>query len=143
MRKSDLLFRAKRYCDVGKHRFTQPRERVLSLLASSIEPMGAYEILERLSCEKQKINPPTIYRAIEFWVQHGFIHKVQSMSAYIACCEHQHHENFCIFICDDCHKVIELKMQHLPKPITMNIEKKHLTIRGSNTEVHGICNRCK
>lgn len=142
MAKSDLLFRAKQYCEVGKHRFTEPRERVLSLLTQSAGPMGAYQILESLSSTKEKINPPTIYRAIDFWVLHGFIHRVQSMNAYIVCCEQQQHENFCIFICDDCHQVIELKVKHLPVPITADIKKKHLTMTGSNTEIHGKCNQC-
>lgn len=142
MEKLDLLLRAKRYCEAGKHRFTQPRERVLSLLIKSTAPMGAYQILELLSSDKGKINPPTIYRAIEFWAQHGFIHKIQSMNAYMICCEHQRHVNFCIFVCDDCHMVVELEMNRLPKPITADIENKHWTISGSNTEIHGTCNQC-
>ncbi len=141
MGKAGLLQRAKQYCDVGKHRFTQPRERVLVVLANVAEPMGAYQILEALSSGKEKINPPTVYRAIDFWAQHGFIHRVQSMNAYIACCEHDHHENFCIFICDNCNEVVELHMESL-SPILAEIERKHLKIARSNTEIHGSCNQC-
>ena len=142
MRKKNLLHRAKQYCSSGKHRFTQPREQVLAVLANMNEPMGAYQILEILSSGKRKINPPTVYRAIDFWEQHGFIHRIQSMNAYITCCEHDHHENLCIFICDNCKKVAELHMESI-SPLSSEIERKHFKVASSNTEVHGACNDCK
>lgn len=141
MGKTTLLERAKQYCEAGKHRFTQPRERVITVLSNATEPMGAYQILEKLAEGQGKTSPPTVYRAIEFWMLHGFIHRVQSMNAYIACCEHDHHENFCIFICDNCNDVIEMKM-NLPAPVSADAKKKHLTISSSNTEIHGSCNQC-
>lgn len=143
MKKLNVLLRAKQYCETKKYRFTQPRERVLSVLKHSSTPMGAYQILESLSSNKEKINPPTVYRAIEFWIQHGFIHKIQSMNTYMICCEHQHHENFCIFVCDDCHMVVELKMNHLPMPIITDMTNKHWIMASSNTEIHGTCNQCR
>jgi len=142
MVKSDLLRRAKHYCEDGKYRFTQPRERVLSLLIQSKAPMGAYQILEYLSSNKEKINPPTVYRAIEFWTQHGFIHRVESMNAYIVCCEHKQHSNLCVFICNECQDALELKMNKLPYPIANDLKNKHMTITGSATEIYGRCGKC-
>ena len=136
------LLKAKTYCEAGKHRFTKPRERVLSILINASKPMGAYQILEALSSVKEKVNPPTVYRAIEFWEQHGFIHRIQSMNAYLACCGHHDDESFFIFICDDCSDVVELKID-LPASISADIGKQHFTVTRSNTEVHGLCSRCK
>jgi Fur family zinc uptake transcriptional regulator len=142
MSKLNLMRRAKRFCEAGKYRFTEPRERVLSLLASYSEPMGAYQILESLSSRTEKLSPPTVYRAVEFWHEHGFIHRVESMNAYIACCEHNHHENFCIFICNECNTVVELNMQNFAPTIASDINHKHLTVTSSTTEIYGQCNKC-
>lgn len=142
MSEIDLIKRATTYCQLGKHRMTEPRKRVLSLLASARSPMGAYQILKALSSNSKKINPPTIYRAIEFWLQHGFIHRIQSLGTYISCREHLHHENFCIFVCDVCHMVIELEMPALPKNLATDIKQKHLAISGIQTEIRGTCSHC-
>ncbi len=143
MESRNLINKAREYCETKKHRFTLPRERVLSILKQAKIPMGAYQILEALSSSHEKVNPPTIYRAIEFWLKHGFIHRIESMNAFIVCCEHLQHDNFCIFICDGCQQVIELDMCHLPAPMTNDIVKKQLKITHASTEVHGKCRQCQ
>ena len=113
MNRSFVINRAKEFCKIGKHRFTLPRERVLSVLASGSAPMGAYKILTQLSQNEEKLKPPTVYRAINFWNTHGFIHRIESMNAYIICCRLHQHENFCVFICSSCHTAFELHMASL------------------------------
>ena len=138
----DLIHRAQKFCEASKYRFTAPRARVLSLLADCNAPMSAYQMLASLSSGKATISPPTVYRAIEFWNKHGFIHRIASMNAYIACCGHKQHENACIFICNTCHAVLELTMQQLPPPVVSAIASKHLTVTGSTTEIYGKCAQC-
>ena len=138
-----LLKRAQSFCEEGKHRFTEPRKRVLSILLTFKKPMGAYEILNVLSSDTRKINPPTIYRAIEFWHQHGFVHKIESINAYIACCHHKYHKNFCIFICNKCHSAIELELKQLSTLISNIATKENLIISESITEMYGQCQRCQ
>ncbi len=139
---SNKLNRAKRFCETNKYRFTEPRERVLSLLLSRHEPLGAYQILKLLSSKQAKIKPPTVYRAIDFWKKNGFIHRIESMNAYIACCEHKHHQNFCIFICNQCNKVSELTLETLSQSITNIIKDKSIVITRSTTELFGSCFEC-
>ncbi len=141
-KKSILIHRAERFCETHKYRMTEPRARVLSALAKDKQPMGAYQIINLLSSQTEKVSPPTIYRAIEFWHKHGFIHRIESMNAYVACCEHQHHENFCIFICSNCNTTQELNMKCLPGPVTHDIKNRHLTITNSVTEIRGKCSQC-
>ncbi|MFN3233879.1 MAG: Fur family transcriptional regulator [Gammaproteobacteria bacterium] len=142
MSKVNLVNRAKNFCEMKKYRFTIPRERVLTALAKRNKPMGAYQIIETLSTDKEKINPPTVYRAIEFWIKHGFIHRIESMNAYIACCGFHKHENFCMFICNNCNMVTELTMDKFPSGITEQILNKGMTIMSSFTEIYGKCCQC-
>ena len=141
MKEESILTRAKKYCENNKLRFTEPRQNILSLLAKSNEPLGAYKIKELLSLGKEKPNPPTIYRAIEFWEKHGFIHRVESLNAYIVCCQNHKHKNFCIFICDNCKitKEIYLKENLIS---TKNLKENDFTVHSYNTEISGKCSKC-
>jgi Fur family transcriptional regulator, zinc uptake regulator len=73
--------------------------QVLSLICQSHKPLGAYDLLEKLQ-EKQghRIAPPTIYRALEFLLAQGFIHRISSLNAFIACFhpEQSHYAYFLI-----------------------------------------------
>ena len=74
----------------GLH-LTPLRRRVLAILAESSAPLGAYAIIEQLSRrEGKRIAPPTVYRTLEFFLDHGFLHKIESRNAY-APCEHLGH----------------------------------------------------
>ena len=134
--------RAKKYCETNTYRFTAPRERVLAVLLASGKSMGAYAILAELSSEEQKMNAPTVYRAIDFWVKHGFIHKVESTNTYIACCHHGCSGHFCLFICDQCNVVMELQHTALPKSLEAVLQQRQLTVSRSTTEIHGRCAQC-
>ena len=86
-------------------------KEILSLLLSHPRAMGAYDIIEALSTDDNVVKPPTVYRAIDFWVKHGFVHKVESMNAYIACCHQHGHQHAIMMICDDCQDVKEMTLK--------------------------------
>lgn len=134
--------RAKKYCETHRFRFTEPRERVLSVLLASKKPMGAYEVLAKLSSSQQKVNPQTVYRAIDFWMQQGFIHKVESANAYVACCQHRCDGNFYLFICERCHDVMELLIEERPVAIETALKENGLVASRLFTEIHGRCRAC-
>ena len=43
----DILNKAKNFCTKNKHRFTDPRKKVLRIIASSKKPIKAYEVLDK------------------------------------------------------------------------------------------------
>jgi len=57
---------AEQYCRAHHLRLTPLRRRVLELIWSDHQPVGAYTLLERLGSEGRRPAPPTIYRALEF-----------------------------------------------------------------------------
>ena len=132
--------KAEQYCADNQLRFTQPRQFVLEILFNNKKPMGAYDILKELGRFIDTPKPPTAYRAIDFWREHGFVHKIESLNTYMACCtnheDHAHDINF--LVCNDCNTVDELhthpeKNNHLPKGF---IAKRQFT------EIHGTCETC-
>ena len=66
-------------------RMTAPRRRVLSLLLETGEPVKAYDLIARFGADGQAAKPPTVYRALEFLERRGVVHRIASISAYVAC----------------------------------------------------------
>jgi hypothetical protein len=55
-----------------------------------------------------------VYRALDFLLANGFIHKLESVNAFVAC----HHPNAAqhsvpFLICDGCHSAVELEDEHV------------------------------
>ena len=130
------------FCNKNKHRYTKPRKNVLRVIANSEKPLKAYEVLKKLARVLNNPKPPTIYRAIEFWESHNFIHRIQSLNAYSACKADHFHKGSQFMICNVCGKVIESHMCELPSAIKENVEEKTFMPLNWNLEVKGICNQC-
>jgi len=137
-----LIKLASEYCEQNKHRLTQPRLTVLKIIASSNKPLRAYEVLEKLGKTMENPKPPTAYRAIEFWQEHHFIHRIESLNAYFACEAGHRHKGSQFMICDDCGDVTETHLCDLPKPLKESTTKNAFIPSRWNFEVHGICAKC-
>ena len=71
--------------------------------------MGAYALLAELQGGRGKLGPPTVYRALEFLLAHKLIHKIETSSAYIACCDIEHPHESQFMICEDCGATEEIR----------------------------------
>lgn len=139
---SSIIERAKVYCTKQKERLTKPRFEVLRILASSSKALGAYEVLEELGKVLPTPKPPTAYRAIEFWLQHGFIHRIESLNAYVLCDANHRHAGSQFMVCDDCGSVIEAHICQLPDVLQEKSKDKNFTFTSWNIEIHGSCVDC-
>jgi Fur family zinc uptake transcriptional regulator len=81
----DALAAADKLCAEQGLRFTPLRRRVLELVWSSHKPVGAYALLDKLRSEDLGSAPPTVYRALDFLIEHGLIHRIERMNAFIGC----------------------------------------------------------
>ena len=72
-------------CTERGARLTPVRQRVLEIIWQSHRPLGAYAILEVLSAEGHSPAPPTVYRALEFLLTHGLVHRLSSLNAFVGC----------------------------------------------------------
>ena len=72
-------------CVAEGERMTAPRRRVLELLLAAGEPVKAYDLIARYGVDGQAAKPPTVYRALEFLERRGVVHRIASISAYVAC----------------------------------------------------------
>ena len=137
-----IIKHAKEFCQLNGHRWTDPRAHVLDILQKTGRAMTAYEILESLGQYLDKPKPPTAYRAIDFWVEHGFIHRIESLNAYILCQEGHHHDGSQFMICDDCGDVTEAHLCHLPNGLKDKAMHKNFKVNHWSVELHGQCAKC-
>ena len=139
---SNLLEKAKAHCEVNRLRLTAPRLQVLRILMEAQKPLGAYDILKQLAEHVQAPKPPTVYRAIQFWCEEGFVHCIDSLKAYVACPHGHHIGEAQFFICKDCGDVSEDSSAIDIKALQARAKKRNFIIKTCTTEVKGICTHC-
>ncbi|NQZ14796.1 MAG: transcriptional repressor [Alphaproteobacteria bacterium] len=139
----NIIKKATDYCEENKHRLTKPRLAVLNIINSSNKPLGAYDILDELGQVMHSPKPPTAYRAIDFWKEHGFIHRVESMNAYVICEEGHSHNGAQFMVCNDCGNVEEVHLSHLPKDLEKKVKSNGFKVDHWNAEISGQCEDCQ
>ncbi|WP_022941977.1 transcriptional repressor [Psychromonas hadalis] len=136
------LQRAIEICQQKKLRFTTLRQRVFLLMLAQEGAVSAYELLEQLKKYDSSAKPPTIYRALDFLLKHHFIHRIESLNAYLKCdyfgCEHPMQ----LLICEKCKRVIELSDPVIDNAFSDQAEQSGFKITNKVLEAHGICHNC-
>lgn len=131
------------FCKENGHRYTKPRSVVYEIIQKSDKALGAYEILDLSAKPLNNPKPPTIYRALEFLQKHGFIHRIESLNAYVSCSAGHHHKGSQFMICSSCGRVQEAHMCHPPEDLVGKISDKGFSLSHWNAELHGLCSQCQ
>ena len=123
-------------------RFTNIRKAVFRLILEHNVPIKAYELLDKLKIHKSSAQPPTIYRAIDFLMELGLIHKLNSLNAYFAC-SHPHKQHNCFFlVCMQCGLIQESCNAPLLESLQATAKKNNFQMNYCNLEIQGLCSNC-
>lgn len=137
------LSNAQSVCSERGVRFTKIRQRVFELIWQSHTPVGAYDLLPQLEQEGFNSAPPTVYRALDFLLELGLVHRINSLNAYIGCTSpHLKHES-CFFICRSCGKAQELEQDTLQQFCRTIESELGVQVARSTTELTGTCPQCQ
>ena len=134
---------AERICREQGLRFTESRKRVLKIIWDSHEAIKAYDILDKLQEVDKSAKPPTAYRALDFLLEHGFIHRIESLNSYIGCPNPDHTHEFQLLICESCGLVKEMDLAIMAKQLQNAAQKNGFAMRHQVIEVHGLCSACQ
>jgi len=142
-----LLDRAAGVCRRRGAQLTELRRKVLGLVLESARPMGAYELLDRLRAGRKTAAPPTVYRALDFLLEHGLIHKVEKLSAFVGCshrCDGEHVEAHAaqFLICERCGRVAELDDPEVGKALARAAQRNGFALASATVEAEGVCAEC-
>jgi Fur family zinc uptake transcriptional regulator len=142
--RADLIGEVEKACLERGLRLTPLRADVLRLVAESIRPVKAYDVLERIRESKAISAPPTVYRALDFLLEHGFIHKLGSMNAFVACSAPRTIHTGTFMICDSCHTAIEAMDEHVGHLLGNRARAMGFALHAKTQtlEIHGLCEAC-
>lgn len=138
------LASARALCGERGARLTPLREQVLELVWQSHKPLGAYQLMDRLAeASTRRVAPPTVYRALDFLLEQGLIHRINGLNAYVGCPspEHRHPNHF--LLCRACGVAVELESEALTRTIQANTREAGFSLENHSLEVTGLCPDCR
>lgn len=123
-------------------RLTEIRRQVLEILLESHSALGAYDVLARLNTGGRGAQPPIAYRALDFLVENGFAHRIESLNAFVACAcpEDAHRPAF--LICRGCRKVAETPCTPMRQAMSPEAKALGFRIDDVTVEAQGLCAGC-
>ena len=141
---SDAIAHAEAICVARHERLTPMRRAVLEALLASHSPLGAYELIDRLSVRGQRVAPITIYRALDFLREQGLVHRIESRNSFIACVHNHDSADPVVFlICEKCGAVGEAASAAVADTIKSASRAAGFTPKTPVIEISGICAHCK
>lgn len=137
-----VLARAHRICAERSVRLTPRREMVLRLLCEADRPLSAYELLEQMRGAVRNPAPPTVYRALDFLLEQGLAHKLETLHAYIGCAHPDHPHASQFLICNDCGEVSEVEDPAIARSLQAAGRAAGFRTRRPVVELLGTCAAC-
>lgn len=131
------------YCSSHNLRVTPPRLCAFKIVQSAKKPITAYDVLGLMGKDIKNPKPPTAYRALDFLTLHGFIHRIESLNAYMSCASDHKHTGSQFMICDVCGNVEEIHLCELPENFEEKLSSQDFCLKYWNIEVHGECSKCR
>ncbi|HVE09284.1 MAG TPA: Fur family transcriptional regulator [Paraburkholderia sp.] len=122
---------------------TTLRRQVYTLIAASDRPIGAYDLLAALEPQRGRVPPTTVYRVLDFLVEHGFVHRIESKNAFFACCEIGRPHQGQFLICESCGETVEIPGDELAAQLASSEPAHGFTVRHQVVELSGLCAACQ
>ena len=142
------LVRAEAGCLARGAQLTPLRRQVLALVLAARQPIGAYALLDQLRATRAGAAPPTVYRALDFLLDQGLIHRLERLNAFVACDhqhqahEHAHDHQHQFLICRDCGVSAEICDSGVAEAVAQAASRAGFRVRRATVEVDGVCGRC-
>jgi Fur family zinc uptake transcriptional regulator len=150
-RTQTLLNRAEVICEQRGANLTALRRHVLGMILDAGSPTGAYELLNRLRPTRRGAAPPTVYRALDFLLEQGLIHRVERLSAFVGCVagctvdpdgeRRTHAAQF--LICRKCGRVLEMQDHDVSTVLAKAAKEAGFSISIATVEAEGLCGTCR
>lgn len=140
---SAILADAERLCHARKVRLTAQRRRVLEIVAERHGAIGAYEIIDRLADDGRRPAPITVYRALDFLIGQGFVHRLASLNAYVACCNASAEHGAQFLICRRCGTIGEMTSTGVHQAIVGAASDLGFAVAAPIVEIAGLCVDCR
>jgi Fur family transcriptional regulator, zinc uptake regulator len=137
------LAMAEDYCRQRGEKLTPIRRKVLELLLTSGRATKAYSLLDEMRQIHPGSAPPTVYRALDFLLSAGLVHRIESINAFAVCHDLTQCQHGILVVCQQCGNVTELHEPKLRQALVAQIEAAGYRLEGDGIELKGVCAQCQ
>ena len=137
------LAMAEAYCRERGEKLTPIRRKVLELLLTSGRATKAYSLLDEMRQIHPGSAPPTVYRALDFLLAAGLVHRIESINAFAVCHDLTQCQHGILVVCQQCGNVTELHEPKLRQALVAQIEAAGYRLSGDGIELKGVCAQCQ
>jgi Fur family zinc uptake transcriptional regulator len=137
------LVLADEYCRERGEKLTPIRRKVLELLLTSGRATKAYSLLDDMRQIHPGSAPPTVYRALDFLLSAGLVHRIESINAFTVCHDLTQCQHGILVVCQQCGNVTELHQPKLRQALVLQIEDAGYRLASEEIELKGLCSDCQ
>ena len=137
-----LLAQAEQLCQQRNVRLTPQRLEVLRLMAQQPGAISAYDLLDLLRVAEPQAKPPTVYRALDFLIEEGLIHRLDAVNAWSACMDAGGEPHDLLIICTQCGAVAEFSDPDLSRRLAKKVASAGFVLANHETELRALCGKC-
>ena len=134
---------AEDYCRERGEKLTPIRRKVLELLLNSGRATKAYSLLDGMRQIHPGSAPPTVYRALDFLLSAGLVHRIESINAFTVCHDLTQCQHGILVVCQQCGSVTELHQPKLRQALVAQIEDAGYRLASDEIELKGLCAACQ
>ena len=137
------LARAESVCAERGTKLTEIRRRVLTAVWAGHAPVGAYDILARLNAGGGRTAPMAVYRALDFLMDQGLVHRLASLNAFIGCARTGAPHDAHFLICRSCRSAAEVEGPSFSQTMKKSLAAHRFVAEDEFVEIQGLCERCR
>ena len=139
---ASTVAKVEQYCIKRGVRLTPIRRQVLELLLTYPNVVKAYEILDELKKQRKNAAPPTVYRALDFFVEIGVLHRAESLNGFVFCSHFGEEHTSVILNCTHCGATEELAAEEPVDILLAFCRERGFTVQDGPLVLSGECARC-
>ena len=121
------------------------RDSTVGVFGNTLVPASAYDVIDRIAGKGHRPAPISVYRALDFLVEHRFAHRIESRNAYVACDRGDDCDGAAtlLLLCDKCGAAGEASSTELHAIIGDVTDRLGFTPSTPVVEIRGLCATCR
>lgn len=139
----DAITVAEHLCTSRGVQLTPIRHKILELIWNSHRAIKAYDLLDQIRPINDAAKPSTVYRALDFLLEQGLIHRVESLNAFVGCRSSGTLHDQLLLICTACHNVEERSAPNVFLALADETKNAAFSSQRKTIEIHGLCKSCQ
>jgi Fur family zinc uptake transcriptional regulator len=139
------LAAAQQHCQTQGGQLTDLRREVLELLLLRRGRAKAYDLQEDMTSRRGRVAPMTVYRALDFLVEQGLVHRVDANNSFVVCNGHHDHGHHgaVMLVCAQCDRVTEWHNDAAIAALRHQLGEADVDFLGTSIEIKGLCASCR